>query len=204
MAAIKNIIFDLGGVLLNIGYNNTSIAFKNLGIENFDEMFSQFKSNDLFEKLETGNISEDDFYKEIKKASPVALTDREINTAWDAMLLDFRIDSLNFLETLKDKYNIYLLSNTNAIHHRAFAITYQLETGKVSLDDYFIKAYYSHIVGLRKPNADIYEFVLADGNMKREETLFIDDSINNIETAIKLGLKTHHLLAEERIENLGL
>jgi HAD superfamily hydrolase (TIGR01509 family) len=204
MAAIKNIIFDLGGVLLNIGYNNTSIAFKNLGIENFDEMFSQFKSNDLFEKLETGNISEDDFYKEIKKASPVPLTDKEINVAWDAMLLDFRIDSLNFLETLKDKYNIYLLSNTNAIHHRAFAITYQLETGKVSLDDYFIKAYYSHIVGLRKPNADIYEFVLADGNMKREETLFIDDSINNIETAIKLGLKTHHLLAEERIENLGL
>jgi HAD superfamily hydrolase (TIGR01509 family) len=204
MATIKNIIFDLGGVLLNIGYNNTSIAFKNLGIENFDEMFSQFKSDALFEKLETGNISEDDFYKAIKQVSPVPLTDKEINTAWDAMLLDFRIDSLNFLETLSSKYNLYLLSNTNAIHHRAFAITYQIETGKISLDDYFIKAYYSHIVGLRKPNADIYEFVLADGNMNAAETLFIDDSINNIETANKLGLKTHHLLSEERIENLGL
>ena len=82
--------------------------------------------------------------------------------------------------------------------------TYQIETGKISLDDYFIKAYYSHIVGLRKPNVDIYEFVLADGNMNAAETLFIDDSINNIETANKLGLKIHHLLSEERIENLGL
>jgi FMN phosphatase YigB (HAD superfamily) len=204
MAIIKNIIFDLGGVLLNIDYNRTSLAFKKLGIENFDELFSQFKANDLFEKLETGVISEEDFYQSILEYAKIPLTINEIKTAWNAMLLDFRIDSLNFLETLIGKYNLFLLSNTNSIHHKAFKEILNKEVGKHTLDGYFIKSYYSHIMKMRKPYLETYRFVLNDSNLIAGETLFIDDSINNIEAAKEVGIITHHLLAWEKIEKLKL
>jgi HAD superfamily hydrolase (TIGR01509 family) len=204
MATIKNIIFDLGGVLLNIGYDKTSAAFRDLGIENFDELFSQFKSNDLFEKLETGKISEENFYKAVLQYSPIALKKNEIETAWNAMLLDFRIKSLDFLETISSKYNLFLLSNTNSIHHKAFLEILKNETGKLTLDTYFKRSYYSHVMGMRKPYTETYQFVLNNCNIIAEETLFIDDSINNIEGAKETGIVTHHLLAWENIENLGL
>jgi len=204
MAVYKNIIFDLGGVLLNIDYHKTSKAFQNFGIKNFDELFSQFKANELFEKLETGDISEEDFYISIQQHADLPLTINEIKTAWNAMLLDFRIDSIKFLKTISDKYNLYLLSNTNSIHHRAFIEIYKKEVGEPSIDSYFKKSYYSHLIGKRKPHLETYRYVLNDSNLKAEETLFIDDSINNIEAAKETGIQTHHLLAWERIETLGL
>ena len=204
MGAVKNIIFDLGGVLLNIDYNKTTSAFKELGIQNFDELFSQFKANELFEKLETGHISEEDFYQSIQQYAAKHLEVDQIKTAWNAMLLDFRLPSLSFLEDLKKSYNIFLLSNTNSIHHKAFEKILLAETGKQTLGHYFIKSYYSHLVGMRKPYPETYLFVLNDAGIKTDETLFIDDSINNIETAIELGINCHHLLPAEKIENLGL
>ena len=204
MQQIKNIIFDLGGVLLNIDYNKTSAAFQQLGFENFDALFSQFKANELFENLETGKISDEIFYREIQQYAPQKVAQQDIYIAWNAMLLDFRKSSLDFLETIKDKYRLFLLSNTNIIHVTAFKEILQKETGKASLDGYFIKSYYSHEIKLRKPYKDIYQFILQDGGMKAEETLFIDDSYNNIEAAKELGIQTHLLLPGERIENLGL
>ena len=88
--AIKNIILDLGGVLINIDYHKTIKAFNALGILNFDEMYSQLNANTLFESLETGQISEEDFYLAIKKIAPIELTNQQIQTAWNALLLDFR------------------------------------------------------------------------------------------------------------------
>ncbi len=204
MAGVKNIIFDLGGVLLNIDYNKTTSAFKELGIQNFDELFSQFKANELFEKLETGHISEEAFYQSIQQYSGKQLDVDQIKIAWNAMLLDFRLPSLSILDELKKKYNIFLLSNTNSIHHKAFEKILLNETGKESLNGYFIKSYYSHLIGMRKPYPETYLFVLNDAAIKPGETLFIDDSINNIETALELGITCHHLLATEKIENLGL
>ena len=204
MQQIKNIIFDLGGVLLNIDYNKTSAAFQQLGFENFNELYSQFKANELFENLETGKISDELFYRELQKYAAQKVDQKDIYIAWNAMLLDFRIESLDFLASIKNKYRLFLLSNTNIIHLTAFKEILQKETGKPSLDEYFIKSYYSHEIKLRKPYKDIYEFILKDGNMKAAETLFIDDSINNIEAAKELGIKTHLLLPEERIEKLGL
>ncbi|UAY52035.1 HAD family hydrolase [Ferruginibacter albus] len=204
MTPVKNIIFDLGGVLLNLDYDKTTNAFKRLGVENFDELFSQFKANDLFEKLETGRISEIFFYETMHDYSGKRLTNKQIETAWNAMLLDFRLESLNFLNSIKDKYNIYLLSNTNSIHYEAFKKILQKQTGKDSINGYFIKAYYSHLIHLRKPYPQAYQYVLNDAALVAEETLFIDDSFNNIETARQLGINTHLLLKEERIETLGL
>ena len=203
MDKIKNIIFDFGGVLLNIDYNKTADAFKQLGFGNFDEMYGQFKANSLFEDLETGKLGDEEFLEKIVALSSKPLTHGEVKFAWNAMLLDYRMESLEFLEKLASKYKLYLLSNTNSIHLSAFSGTFRKQTGKPSLDGYFTKAYYSHQVGLRKPNADIFEFVLRQEGLKAAETLFIDDSVNNIQTAEKLGIKTHLLLPGERIEQLG-
>ena len=202
MAELKNIVFDLGGVLLNIDYNKTESSFKELGFANFNEMYSQYSADMLFSDLETGKSTNDNFYRRLEEAGKGNVSQEQIMTAWNAMLLNFRVPSLQFLEELSKKYRLYLLSNTNAIHLAAFNAIFQKETGKDSLDAYFTKAYYSNKIGLRKHNEDVFEFVLKDAHIKAEETLFIDDSFNNIETAKKLGFKTHLLLPAEKIEDL--
>ena len=202
MAKIKNIIFDLGGVLLNIDYQKTANAFKQLGVNQFDELYSQATANHLFEALETGNISEADFYQAMMPFCNSGITVQQIQFAWNAILLDFRPNALKTLEALKPHYNLFLLSNTNSIHHTAFNQILKEETGHLSLDKFFIKSYYSHLINLRKPYPDTYKWVLDDGAMRAEETLFIDDSINNINGAKEAGLQTHLLLPTETIEEL--
>ena len=204
MTQTKNIIFDLGGVLLNIDFQKSTDAFKSMGIEDFEDMFSQFKADELFEKLETGNLTETDFYSAIKKRTKLAITDIEIDSAWNALILNFRTESLEFLEKLSQNYKLYLLSNTNGIHLKFFKNLFTKETGKLLLDAYFIKAWYSSEIGLRKPGTKIFEFVLQQEKLKAAETLFIDDTLSNIETAQKMGFKTHHLLPTERIELLEI
>ena len=204
MTDTKNIIFDLGGVLLDIDFKKSIDAFKNLGIENFEDMFSQFDADALFEKLETGEISEADFYAAIKQRTTLAITDNEIDHAWNSLILQFRTQSLGFLEKLACNYKLYLLSNTNSIHVKCFKKLFTKETGKPLLDAFFTKAWYSNEIGLRKPGAEIFEFVLQQENLKAAETLFIDDTLSNIETAQNLGFKTHHLLPGEKIELLEI
>jgi glucose-1-phosphatase len=110
---------------------------------------------------------------------------------------------LNFLETLSTKYKLFLLSNTNAIHHEYFINSLKIETNRIEINSLFAKAYYSYEIHFRKPNKDIFEFVAKDARINIAETLFIDDSSNNINTAKLLGFKTHLLLEGERIENLN-
>lgn len=204
MSNIKNIIFDLGGVLLNIDYNKTIFAFTELGIGNFDKMFTQFHADELFIKMETGKISDEDFRETLKKATGGKVSDDQLDAAWNAMILTFRTESLTALEELSKKYSLFLLSNTNSIHLKYFQQVFIRDTGKPLLDGYFSKCWYSHLVGLRKPNDEIYEFALRDGDIAAGETIFIDDTIGNIEAAKQLGIKTHLLLPHERIEKLGL
>lgn len=205
MSQIKNIIFDLGGVLLNLDYNKTSVAFQKLGVANFDDLFTQFKANTLFEDLETGKISNESFYETIQQYCRPGVTRQEMESAWNAMLLDYREESLIYLTQLKQRYNLFLLSNTNRIHLAAIQALFTSQMGeKPLLDDYFTKAYYSHIIQMRKPYVSTYEFVLQDGNMLASETLFIEDSIQNVEGAKELGIQTLLLLPAEKIENLGL
>jgi glucose-1-phosphatase len=202
MPILKNIIFDLGGVLLNIDYNKTEKAFQDLGFGEFKEMYNQYSSDAVFTRLETGTISRDVFYEYMIHTSNNTISDVQINEAWNSMLLDFREESLHFLLILSKRYQLYLLSNTNAIHEKAFAEIFTKQTGQPSLDNYFSKSYYSHKLGLRKPNKDIFNFVLNDAGLLAEESLFIDDSYNNINTAKSMGFETHLLLPGEKIERL--
>lgn len=204
MAQTKNIIFDLGGVLLDLDFQRTIDAFEKLGLQNFENMFSQFKADELFAKLETGRLTEAEFYAAVKNRTAKEITEAAIDDAWNALILDFRVESLSLLEKLAADYKLYLLSNTNSIHLKYFKKLFTHQTGKPLLDAYFNKAWYSNEVGLRKPGAEIFEFALKAENLLATETLFIDDTLINIETAQQLGFKTHHLLPTERIELLDI
>lgn len=203
MQKIQNIIFDLGGVLLNIDFHLSEKAFEQLGVENFNAFFNQFHSNELFKKLETG-MDVDLFYDEFRLATRTTLSNDQIKDAWNALLLNFREESIKTLPGLRKKYKLYVLSNTNEIHLQEFQKRFTVEMQLSSLDDLFDAAYYSHCIGFRKPNADAFQFVLEKHGLIPEETLFIDDSINNIETAQQLGLQTIHLLPQMKIEALDL
>jgi glucose-1-phosphatase len=203
MKLIKNIIFDLGGVLLDIDPDKTNTAFEKLGVKNFKDNYSLHKADALFDNLEMGKISEGEFYNSIRHNSGVTLTNEQIRDAWNALLLNFRTLSLKWMDENKNQYQFFLLSNTNHIHHTAFKKHFTTQTGRQNFDDYFTKAYYSHHTGFRKPDKEIFEFALQDAGITAAETLFIDDLFKNIEAAAALGIQTHHLQPHEFIENLG-
>jgi epoxide hydrolase-like predicted phosphatase len=202
MSNTKNILLDLGAVLLNIDVNKLKPAFEDLGVKNFDLLQEQLTAIHLFDDLETGKITADAFCETIRTASNLPLKDSDIISAWNALLLDFREDTMHFLIQLNKHYKLFLLSNTNAIHLEQFYKQLDNQLGKSSLDFYFDKLYYSHLVGLRKPDAAIYHFVLKDAGIRAEETLFIDDLELNISAAAALGFQTHQLQDHERVEKL--
>ncbi len=203
MEKIRNIIFDLGGVLLDIDFKLTEKAFTDLGVKDFASFFNQFHSNDLFIKLET-ETNVDFFYNDFRTATGLTLSNEQIRGAWNALLLNFRKNSIDILPELKKKYRLYLLSNTNEIHLQEFQQRFHTTFQQASFDDLFDAAYYSHRIGHRKPNASAWQFVLEKHGLIAAETVFIDDSINNIEAAQKLGIQTIHLLPGMKIEELGL
>jgi putative hydrolase of the HAD superfamily len=204
MRNIKTIIFDFGGIILNIDYYKTSNAFNNLGVAGFDDMYSQKNADPLFSNLEEGKLNEEEFYESFRRSANLQLTNQEIEGAWNAMLLGYRKEALDMLKSIKHKYRLFLLSNTNIIHQQAFNKIYTDEVGQGCLADYFDKIYYSHEIGFRKPNAEAYEYVLKENNLSPAETLFIDDSIQNINAASALGVQTVLLKEGMGIQDLGL
>ena len=197
MKNIKSIIFDLGGVLLNISYQNAIEEFEKLGIENSSAFYSKKLQTNIFNLLETGEISENEFVKVIKQ-SYKSITPKQIIYAWNSMLLNLPKNRINFLINLKKKYQIFLLSNTNEIHINKFKnIMGEEEYNKFY--NLFNKIYYSHEIGMRKPNAEAFRLILDENNLKTKEVLFIDDSPQHIEGAKKLGMQTYHLKDNEEI-----
>ena len=204
MRKIENIIFDLGGVILDIDYNLTRAAFEKLGIVHFDEMYSQASADKLFQKLETGSISEEIFFKELNKCVGIQLSPVEITTAWNLMLLQFRETSLGFLEDIKPRYNLYLFSNTNYIHMAAFEKIFHEKFRIQPFNEYFKHAFYSCDIGLRKPDMESYQWIIAHLKISPEKTLFIDDTVQNVEAAKRVGMQAILLNPGKKIEDLGL
>lgn len=197
---IKHIIFDLGGVLLNIDYMLTEKAFVALGIDNFPQLYSQLKQTSLFDDVETGKISGTDFIAQLKEIAGVELTDEQIVDAWNAMLLNFPIRRLQILQQLSLHYDLVLLSNTNEIHEAAFNKILQQEHGIPNIGVFFDKVYLSHKVGMRKPMPEIFQKVLDDTGFDAKHTLFIDDSPQHIVGAEQVGIKAIHLANGMTIE----
>lgn len=201
---IKNIIFDLGGVLLNIDYQRTRQAFIDMGVTDFDHYYQQSHSNVLFSKLETGEIEPTEFYEQLRQTTGLPLTDQMIQDAWNAMLLDFRSESIKWLAGLKSQYRLFLFSNTNAIHLAAFRNIHFRQFGHHGFDDHFEKAWYSHEFGLRKPHVASYQALLQKHALAANETLFVDDTLSNIEGAAKAGMQTFWLQPGMQVENAGI
>ena len=193
MQGIKNIIFDLGGVILNIDYTLTQEAFRKLGVTNEDAFYSKQAQDELFDLLETGKIGESEFVKAIQQRLPNPVDSAEIIKAWNAIILDFPLRRLQILQQLQLHYNTYLLSNTNEIHEKAFNELLKTSCGFPTMAVFFDRIYLSHRVGLRKPNPAIFELVLNENHLNADETLFIDDSPQHIEAASKLGIQTIHM-----------
>ncbi len=201
---IKNIIFDLGGVFLNIDFQLTNKAFIDLGVNGFNEMFTQHFSNPLFELLETGKITDAEFYKAFRQESKTTLTNAQIKTAWNALLLDFPAERIDWLQQISKKYRIFLFSNTNQIHYDCFIEKFKKQYPGVDFDRLFIKAYYSQNLGLRKPYPASFQAILDEQELEVRETLFIDDTIKNVEAAQALGLQTIHLAHPLTVLDLAL
>jgi glucose-1-phosphatase len=203
MNVVKNILFDLGGIFLNIDYQKTEQAFVDLGVKEFNQFFSQQFSNTLFESLETGKITPVDFYDAFRKETNTSLSDEAIENAWNAMLLDFPKERLQWLEEIGQRYPIYLFSNTNIIHYQCFIDKFEKQFPQSSFNDYFRKAYYSHELGMRKPYPDSYRKIMELENLDPAETLFIDDTLKNIEGAQQAGLQTILLNNGRTVLDLG-
>ena len=186
---IRHIIFDLGGVLLNIDYRLTEQAFVKLGIENFSAIYSQLKQSTLFDELEVGRISQAEFFSKLKHTCNISSADEELELAWNAMLLDMPLRRLQLLEQLRHHYDLVLLSNTNEIHEAAFNKIISGTHG-YSLGAFFDRVYYSHRIGMRKPDVEVFEMILNENGFKPGHTLFIDDSPQHIEGAKKAGIQT--------------
>jgi glucose-1-phosphatase len=189
---VKNIIFDLGGVLLNIDFKKTAEAFTKLGVKNFDSYYTQFHVNPLFKQLETGHIINESFYDELRKTASIQSGNATIDAAWNAMLLNFPAERIEKLKTLSTQYAIFLFSNTNAIHHAFFINAFYNEYG-FNFDSLFKKAYYSHLIGYRKPAIEAFTFVVNDAGINAAETLFIDDTLPNADAAQQAGLQAAYL-----------
>lgn len=204
MQNIKNIIFDLGGVFIHIDYGKTLKAFIDLNVENFNDLYTQHHASDLFEQLETGKLNVEEFYNAFRNHINITLADEQIEDAWNALIGSFYLDRIQWLNKIKQSYKVFLLSNTNAIHHKKIVDIYKEQTGKDDFDDHFIKAYYSHQMGIRKPYVEAYKYVLDEQHLEAQETLFIDDTLTNVEGAQKAGLQTVHLLPSVSLMELGL
>ena len=190
---IQNIIFDLGGVILNIDYNLATQALRQFSSFQKDVEFSQKQQSELFDAYEKGEISSAEFRQQLREHYRINATDDQIDEAWNAMLLDFPQERINLLQALGSKYRLFLLSNTNEIHMLRFNQIANESFSIPSLDSLFEQVYYSHLIGMRKPDDIVFETILNQNGLKAEETLFIDDSIQHIESAQKLGIKTLHL-----------
>jgi putative hydrolase of the HAD superfamily len=197
----ENIIFDFGGVIIDINYQATIDAFKQLGITDFDALYSQADQSDLFDAIETGRISPQQFINGLLDILPSGITPNQVVHAWNAMILDIPRERIDFLMELKKHHSIYLLSNTNSIHIDK-AIRAWNKVSDVSIHEVFDKVYLSHEMGMRKPDTVIFDQVCAEQQLSPSKALFIDDSFQHIEGARKAGLHAHHLLPTESIQSV--
>ena len=190
---INAIIFDFGAVIIDIDYHRTRDAFEKEGINNFDELFSKAKQNSLFDNLEKGLINENQFRNDLRKLSGINISDDIIDKCWNKMLLQLPTKRLEMLSKLSQNIPLFLLSNTNIIHEKAFSAYVDGFYGWKNFTAFFKKVYFSHKIQMRKPDIEIFKFVLKENALDPSTTLFIDDSPQHIEGARLAGINAFHL-----------
>lgn len=201
MQKIENIILDYGNVIFMIDFPRVKEAFISLGITNVDEFFGHKAQDSLFDAFDKGEISVSDFRDGIRQRSGKPdLTDDEIDSAWNALLLGVPEGKHEVLAYLNNKYRCFLLSNNNEIHYRHCMQHIQEVYGIADNSQFFEKTFYSHQMSLRKPDAAIFQEVIRQTGIVPEETLFIDDSPQHLRSADALGFQTALCSSEQPLE----
>ncbi len=198
MKNTKSIIFDLGGVIIDLDVSATLKELAGLIGSSPKELTGFYESED-FLAYEKGLSTDQQFRKNIRKLSSNQLTDEHIDEAWNAMLIDLPSKRMDLVTQLSKKYRLFVLSNTNGIHVKKFNQFLRANTGKEDLSHFFDVVYFSHEIKMRKPDAEIYQFVLKENDLNPEETLFLDDNKMNLEAAEKLGIRTQHIDHPDRL-----
>ena len=188
---IRNIVFDLGGVLVDLDFKAAINGLQQTGFANVKEQLMAFDQGGIFQKFELGEMTAEEFRTAIRENSTVTLTDEEIDALWNAMLLEIPREKLELILDLRGKYMVYLLSNTNSIHWD-YVCKNAFNYRGFRVNDYFEETFLSYEMHLAKPNKAIFEKVLHDANLLPEETLFIDDSEANCKAAEEVGIHAHH------------
>ncbi|GAO28335.1 HAD family hydrolase [Geofilum rubicundum] len=196
---ILNIIFDLGGVIVDLDMSRTFHAFNRFFGESAVELENGYLKSKVLRQYETGAIDTETFLSELLQLAKNGESRGDIVAAWNAMLVRIPEERLRMLEQLRQSHRIFILSNTNELHEDYFE---KMAPGYDRLSDLFEKAYYSHRIGCRKPDSDAFKAVLADSGLRAEETLFVDDLADNISTAKKLNFQTLHITQGMEVSNI--
>ena len=201
-AKIKNIIFDLGGVILDIDENVVYKELEKLGI-NISELARSKEFMGIISKFDMGVYTAPTFRKKLKALLGLEkMTDQKFDSIWNAMLLDIPRERIEAIEQIKKHYKIFLMSNSNEIHYDLYIRDLQLRFGYDEFDKLFNKSYFSFDMHMEKPDPRFFELILDHEHLLPEETLFIDDTAENIKAAKSLGIKTYHIRRDELVRNL--
>ena len=191
LTGIKNIVFDLGGVILTLNRSEAVRRFQSAGLANAEELLDPYHQKGVFLKLEEGKISLSEFYDAVRNEAGVHIADETIDNGWMGFIADLPEYKLQMLEDLRNKgYNLYLLSNTNPVIMR-WAMSPEFSPNGKPIQDYFDRLYLSYRMKSVKPNIKIFQDMISDSGMIPSETLFIDDGKANIDMGKQLGFKTY-------------
>lgn len=187
---IKNIVFDLGDVIINIDFMLTFKAFQEVSDLELDTVIERFESLKIYDRIERGGITNQEFAEFLKKSFDLTISNEEVLIRWSALLLDIPKERIELIQKLALKYRIFILSNTSHPHILDVNKILYKSSGVKNLKDLCEKAYYSYDLGLRKPEHAIYNHILENSRLKAEETLFLDDNYDNIVAAKEVGIQT--------------
>ena len=179
LTGIKNIVFDLGGVLVDLDGKRCIDAFDAIGCHAISDYVRLHRTEDLFYDIEIGHTTTAEFCREVRRITAVPATDTAIVGAWNALLTTIADEKKQRLLSLRRDYRVFLLSNTNLFNY-----------GPWRADDMFERIYLSYRLHLAKPDPAIFSHVLADAGLQADETLFIDDNADNCRAAQSLGIHT--------------
>jgi len=201
-SGIRNILFDLGGVILDINVQATQQRFYEMGLPSIFMNYPENMTTDLFFRYETGKLDTGSFRNEVRRLSGLDVSDAAIDEAWTAMLVGIPSSRTNLLRRLSERYDLYMLSNTCPMHVPVFEKMFRDASG-VSMQDLFKKIFYSFEIGYHKPDREAFEYVICDTGIVPEETYFLDDNIHNIKTSQELGFRAIHIHERTSMMDLG-
>ncbi|HMX40210.1 MAG TPA: HAD family phosphatase [Saprospiraceae bacterium] len=190
---IRNLIFDFGNVLFDLDLAQIPLRFQRLWGAHYPAAMQRLQQHRTLERYETGQISTEEFVHTLRHAAPDPLSAEQVLELWDSIFLEMPASRFDLLLRLRQRYRVFLLSNINDLHAR-YITRYMLHRHGIQdfEDAYFDKVYYSHLIGLRKPERDVYEYVLADARLQAQECVFFDDMEANVAAARQVGIQGIH------------